>query len=159
MNKMLFEKLKSSLTGIADVTHLGFTNKIYITRPGINKIVIIMNDKARSWLEVDVRLDHLRKFDQISSIKVLQAVTDFLNGNVQAQARSSRYLLMYPEAQYRYVTDVKFVCAKVGYNDEEENIEFKYSDDPRYFSQGELDYIKQRVPIVAPLIDEWKVEA
>ncbi len=158
MNRQLLENLERSLAGIADVTHLGFTNKIYITRPGINEIVISMNDKARSWLEVDVRLDHLSKFDQISAIKVLQAVTDFLNGNVQAQARSSRYLLMYPRAQYRYVTDVKFVGAKARINDEEENIEFKYSDDPRYFSQGELDCIKKSIPIVAPLIDEWKVE-
>lgn len=160
MNRQLFEDLERSLAGIATIVHRGFINKIFIGRKGSCKIPIVVDGNATKWQGVDIRSNYLSEFTPRDLSKILQAIGDFLDGNEREQARK-RYFLMYPGTEYRYVTDIDFVGATIDHknNEGETQIRFKYGNEPRLFSTGDLEYAKSRCSIVASLIYKWKVEA
>ena len=85
-----------------------------------------------------------------------QLVSVHLQGN-KKRSDNTRYCLVNPTPDYRYITDVDFICATSRGQDAKMHFEINFNNKPRYFTASELEMLKKSFPWMVPSIDTMAV--
>lgn len=129
---------------------------VKISRRAAAGASIQFSKDATSWEEVDINWPLFISTFSVQQNTVLQLVSEYLQGN-KKHSDNTRYCLVNPTPDYRYITDVDFVCATSGDQDAEMHFEIKFNQEPRYFTASELEMLKKSFPWMVPSIDTMTV--